>query len=83
MEKAKSLDAINREILRILSLYKQLSLSDLWFEIGEAGVLKQIPKGQVSNRLESLMAQGVVERVPFEGGDARWAIKRSVALTTR
>jgi hypothetical protein len=77
MEKAKSLDAINREILRILSLYEQLSLSDLWFEIGEAGVLKQMPQGQVSSRLESLMAQGFVERIPFVGGDIRWALKRS------
>ena len=39
MGKAKSLDAVDQEILRVLSLYEQLSLSELWFEIGEARVL--------------------------------------------
>ena len=83
MEKAKSLDAINREILRILSLYEQLSLSDLWFEIGEAGVLEPVTIEQVSIRLKFLMAQRVVERIPFVGGDTRWALKRSSAVTAR
>lgn len=77
MERAKSLDAINQEILRILSLYEQLSLLELWFEIGEAGVLKPMTKEQVSSRLESLMAQGFVEPIPFGDGDMRSALKRS------
>ena len=77
MEKANRLDVISREMLRILSLYEQLSLLELWFEIGEAGALKPMTKEQVSSRLESLMAQGFLERIPFGDGDIRWALKRS------
>jgi len=77
MGKAESLEAINREILRILSLYEQLSLSELWFEIGEAGFLERMTKEQVSRRLESLMAKGFVKRVRFSDTDIRWAIERS------
>ncbi len=77
MRKAKSLEAINREILRILSLYEQLSLSELWFEIGEAGFLERMAKEQVSSRLESLMAKGIVKRVRFADTDIRWALERS------
>jgi hypothetical protein len=76
-EKANRLDVISREMLRILSLYEQLSLLELWFEIGEAGALKPMTKEQVSSRLESLMAQGFLERIPFGDGDIRWALKRS------
>ncbi len=77
MGKAKSLEAINQEILRILSLYEQLNLSELWFEIGEAGFLEPITKEQVSNRLESLMAKGHVKQVRFPDRDIRWALKSS------
>ena len=77
MEKANRLDVISREMLRILSLYEQLSLLELWFEIGEAGALKPMTKEQVSSRLESLIAQGFQERIPFGDGDIRWALKRS------
>ena len=77
MGKAKSLDAVNQEILRVLSLYQQLSLLELWFEIGEARVLGPMTKRQISSRLESLMAQGFVERFPFDDGAIRWALKGS------
>ena len=77
MGKAKSLDAINREISRVLSLYEQLSLLELWFEIGEARILGPMTKRQVSSKLGSLMAQGFVERIPFDDGEIRWALKGS------
>ena len=77
MGKTKGLETINREILRILSLYEQLSLSELWFEIGEAGFLEPMTKEQVSRRLESLMAKGVVKRVRLADTDIRWALERS------
>jgi hypothetical protein len=77
MGKAKSLDAINREILRVLSLYEQLSLLELWFEIGEARVLGPVTKEQVSGRLESLKAQGFVERILLGEGNIRWTLKWS------
>ncbi len=83
MRKAKSLEAINREILRILSLYEQLSLLELWFEIGEAGFLEPMTKEQVSSRLESLMAKGVVKRIRLTDADIRWALKRTPRLSSR
>ena len=77
MGKAKSLDVVNQEILRVLLLYEHLSLSELWFEIGEAGFLEPMTKEQVSRRLESLMTKGVVKRVRFADTDIRWALERS------
>ncbi len=74
MGKPKHLEAINGEILRILSLYEQLSLSELWFEIGEAGFLERMAKEQVLSRLESLMAKGIVKRVRFADTDIRWTL---------
>jgi hypothetical protein len=53
-----------------------LSLSELWFEIGEAGTLGPITKEEVSRRLQSLMGQGLVEHVALEDGEIRWAFKR-------
>jgi len=71
------LDAIDQGILQILSLYEHLSLSELWFEIGEAGTLGRITKEEVSRRLQSLMDQGLVEHVTLEEGEIGWAYKRS------
>jgi hypothetical protein len=39
MKGREILDAIERGILQILSLYQDLTLSEPWFEIGEAGIL--------------------------------------------
>jgi len=70
------LDAIDQGILKILSLYEHLSLSELRFEIGEAGTLGPITKEELSRRLQSLMDRGLVECVTLEDGDVRWAFKR-------
>ena len=77
MGKAKSLDAVDQEILRVLSLYEQLSQSELWFEIGEARVLGPVTKEQVSSRLESLKGRGFVERISLGEGNIRWALNGS------
>jgi len=77
MGKAKALDSIDQEILRVLSLYEQLSLSELWFEIGEARVLGPMTKEQISGRLESLKDRGVVERISLGEGNIRWALNES------
>ena len=74
MGKAKALDSIDQEILRVLSLYEQLSLSELWFEIGEARVLGPMTKEQISGRLESLKDRGVVERISLGKENIRWAL---------
>jgi len=75
MERNRSLDAIDRNILKILSLYEHLNLQELYFEIGEAGTLESVSKGKVLNRLQSLMTQGFVERITLENGNIRWALK--------
>jgi|GEM_PF-787539 DNA-binding Lrp family transcriptional regulator len=75
MKKSRSLDAINRNILKILSLYEHLDLLELWFEMGEDGALETVTKQEVSNRLYSLMAKGFVERIDFGNGNIRWALK--------
>ena len=77
MGKAKALDAIDQEILRVLSLYKQLSLSELWFEIGEARVIGPMTKEQISSRLESLKGRGFVDRISLGEGNTRWALNGS------
>jgi DNA-binding Lrp family transcriptional regulator len=71
------LDAIDRGILQILSLYQDLSLSELWFEIGEADFLEPVTRQEVLNRIESLTTRGLVERITLEPGDIRWAYERS------
>lgn len=76
MKGSRGLDAIDQGILQILSLYEHLTLSELWFEIGEAGTLGPVTKEEVSRRLQSLGDQGLVERVTLEDGDIRWAFKR-------
>ena len=77
MGKAKDLGAIDQEILRVLSLYEQLSISELWFEIGEARVLGPMTKEQVSSRLESLKGRGFVNRISLGEGNVRWALNGS------
>jgi DNA-binding Lrp family transcriptional regulator len=76
MKGSRGLDAIDQGILQILSLYEHLTLSELWFEIGEAGTLGPVTKEEVLRRLQSLGDQGLVERVTLEDGDIRWAFKR-------
>jgi len=56
------MDAIDQMILRKLAIYESLDLLELWYEIGEDDMLKEsVTKEEISNRLESLKAQGLVE----------------------
>lgn len=74
------MDAIDRMILRKLAIYESLDLLELWYEIGEDDALKEsVTKEEISNRLESLRAQGLVEHVMETEGDIRWALKRGEA----
>jgi len=71
MEPQKSMDAIDRSILRILSGYEQLTALELWFELGENHTVKErMTEGEVLSRLESLREKGFVERVTRPGVDA-------------
>lgn len=74
------MDAIDRIILRKLAIYQSLDLLELWYEIGEDDILEEtVTKEEISSRLESLRAQGLVERLTKAEGDIRWALKRGEA----
>ena len=75
MERNRSLDVIDRNILKFLALYEHLDLLELWFEMGEADTHESISKGEILSRLESLVAKGFVERINLENGNMRWASK--------
>jgi excisionase family DNA binding protein len=67
-------DAIDQDILRILSLYDHLTLLQLWYELGEDHVVKgSISEEETRKRLESLVARGFVEKARkalFDNGSA-------------
>jgi len=74
------MDEIERIILHKLSLYESLTPIELWYEIGEDHVLENaVTKEEISSRLESLRAQGLVERLTEAEGGIRWALKRGDA----
>jgi hypothetical protein len=69
------MDAIDQIILHKLSLYESLAPLELWYEIGEDHALEEtVTKEEISSRLESLRAQGLVERVMEAEGRIRWAL---------
>ena len=72
------IDPIDRMILHKLSLYQSLDLVELWYELGEDDALKErVTREELSSRLESLMVQGLVERVEKREGEIHWVWKRS------
>ncbi len=70
-------DSIDRMILSKLSFYESLDLIELWYELGEDDLLKEsVTEENISSRLESLKAHGVVVRFEGTKGDIRWALKK-------
>jgi hypothetical protein len=68
------MDAIDQMILGKLSLYESLAPLELWYEIGEDHALGEaVTKEEISRRLESLRAQGLVESLTEAEGGIRWA----------
>jgi hypothetical protein len=73
MEGHNSLDPIDRNMLRILSLYEDLDLLQLWYELGESnGPVERMTREEVLERLESLKSQGFVEAIWKGDGAIRW-----------
>jgi len=69
------LDPIDRNILRILSLYEDLDLLQLWYELGESDATGEVvTREEVLSRLKSLRSRGFVERVEEGEGGIRWAL---------
>lgn len=64
MEDATTVDVIDQNILRILSLYDHLSPLQLWYELGEDGFVgEKLTEAEILSQLESLRAKGLVETV--------------------
>ena len=70
MNGPNSLDSVDQSILRILSVYEQLTPLQLWYELGENDAVKEtVTEEEILNRLESLREKGFVERVTEAGVD--------------
>jgi DNA-binding Lrp family transcriptional regulator len=75
MEGHNSLDPIDRNILRILSLYEALDLLQLWYELGESdGAADRMTREEVLERLESLSSRGFVKPIKKGDGTIRWVL---------
>ena len=75
MEGRNPLDPIDRTILRVLSLYEDLDLVQLWYELGESDKsLEHMTKEEILERLKLLESQGFVEPIKESGGAIRWAL---------
>jgi DNA-binding PadR family transcriptional regulator len=75
MEGRKSLDPIDRTILRVLSLYEDLDLLQLWYELGESDKsVARMTEEDILERLKSLKSQGLVETIKESEGGTRWAL---------
>jgi hypothetical protein len=75
MEGRNPLDTIDRTILRVLSLYEDLDLLQLWYELGESDKsVEHMTQEDILERLKSLKSQGFVEPIKESGGAIRWAL---------
>jgi len=64
MEGDKALDVIDDTILHILSLYDHLTPLQVWYELGEDGVVgEKLTEAEVLDRLEALKVKGFLETV--------------------
>ncbi len=75
MEGRNPLDAVDRTILRVLSLYEDLDLLQLWYELGESDKsVEHMTREDILERLKSLKSQGFVEPIKESEGGTRWAL---------
>jgi len=75
MERHNPLDPTDRTILRVLSLYEDLNVLQLWYELGESDTpVERMTREEVLERLNSLKSQGFVEPMGESQGGTRWAV---------
>jgi len=75
MEGRNPLDPIDRTILRVLSLYEDLDLLQLWYELGESDKsAEHMTQEEVLRSLESLRSRRFVEPIKQSEGGKRWAL---------
>jgi hypothetical protein len=73
MNESEYLVKIDNIILDVISHFGTISLTDLWYELGESDDLKEKPvtEDEILSRLEYLAARGLVKS---EGDE--WVIKK-------
>jgi hypothetical protein len=75
MEGRNPSDPIDRVILRVLSLYEDLDLLQLWYELGESDKsVERMTKEEVLERLKLLKSQGFVKPIKKSESGTRWAL---------
>jgi len=75
MEGRNPLDPIDRTILRVLSLYEDLDLLQLWYELGESDKsVEHMTQEDILERLKSLKSQGLVQPIKESESGTRWAL---------
>jgi len=75
MEGRDPLDAIDRTILQVLSLYEDLDLLQLWYELGESDIsVEHMTQEDILERLKLLKSQGFVEPIKESESGTRWAL---------
>lgn len=75
MEGRNPLDPIDRTILRVLYLYEDLDLLQLWYELGETDKsVEHMTQEDILERLKSLKSQGLVEPIKESESNIRWAL---------
>ena len=79
MTRNRNLDDVNGVILQILSLYERLTVSDLWFEIGESDTSERISKEELQKRLEFLKTEGFVKGKTLKDGKIYWAFRNKLS----
>ena len=68
MARRTTLDAVDRNILRILSKYDHLTPLQVWYEMGEDDAVREaMTEEEITGRLESLRGKGLIERVTPSG----------------
>jgi len=71
MGRGEPLDNADQSILRILSLYQGMEVSQLWYEMGEDDTVQEsLTEEEVLTRLKSLAKRGLVSCVR-----KKWSLK--------
>jgi len=70
-----TLDPIDRDILRVLSLYEELDVMQLWYELGESErSVERMTQEELLERLKFLGAEGFVKPTGESKGGTQWCL---------
>jgi len=75
MKGPNTLDPIDRNILRVLSLYEELDVLQLWYELGETDrLVERMTREELLERLKFLGAEGFVRPTGESQGGTQWCL---------